>query len=268
MTLPDSVDFRLDEIEREPLVDAAEERLALAQDYRVNNQPELIDQILVQKAGDESCPADDIHALSWLALEGSELRDVPDDLRGGPRDALEGCGQNNVGCLSSQPCVRDFTLRGDSVLERRDSLRIGVYRFPVLPVVWVHASSEDERVDVRDQLDRVGPRIDPVLLSLWSLGEAIQRDLKCSDHRSGCVECHDCSFANRRVSRCGTGRSFRCRCDLVLVGHEIDLAPGIGTVGVTSVAGFRVCPAEAICEVSAKADGLADHGGGACTRGG
>jgi hypothetical protein len=29
----------LDEIEREPLVDAAEERLPLAQDDRVNNQP-------------------------------------------------------------------------------------------------------------------------------------------------------------------------------------------------------------------------------------
>src|SRR5687767_8966560 len=108
--------LRLDEIEREPLVDAAEERLALAQDYRVNNQPELIDQVLVQKACDEGCPADYIHVLPWLALEGSELRDVADDLRCGPRDALEGRGQNNVGCLSSQPCVRDFTLRGDSLL--------------------------------------------------------------------------------------------------------------------------------------------------------
>jgi hypothetical protein len=41
------------------------------------------------------------------------------------------------------------------------------------------------------------------------------------------------------VGRCGTGRSFRSRYDLAVVGHEIDLAPGIETVGVTSVAGFR-----------------------------
>src|SRR5262249_14428920 len=44
--------LRLDETERKPLVDAGKERLALAQDNRVNNQLELIDQVLVQKACD------------------------------------------------------------------------------------------------------------------------------------------------------------------------------------------------------------------------
>jgi hypothetical protein len=62
-----------------------------------------------------------------------------------------------VGCLSSQLRVRDFTLGGDPLLEWRDTLGICVDRFPVLPVVRVHASSQDERVDFGDQLDRVSP---------------------------------------------------------------------------------------------------------------
>jgi hypothetical protein len=42
--------LRFDEIERESLVHAAEERLAVAQDGRVNNEPEFIDQVLVWSA--------------------------------------------------------------------------------------------------------------------------------------------------------------------------------------------------------------------------
>src|SRR5262245_11307944 len=191
--------LRLDEIEGKPFVDATEERLTFAQDDRVDDQPKLIDQVLVQEACDEGSPADDIRVLPRLAFERSNLGDVPDDLHRGPRDALEARGQNNVPCLSSQPCVRDLTLRGDSVLEWRDTVRVGVDRLPVLAVGRVHVSAQDEHVDVRDQLDCVGPGVDPVLFSIWSLGEAIQRDLKCSDHRSGCVGCHDSSFANRLI---------------------------------------------------------------------
>jgi hypothetical protein len=40
--------LRLDEIEREPFVHTAEKRLAFAEDDRVNNQPEFIDQVLVK----------------------------------------------------------------------------------------------------------------------------------------------------------------------------------------------------------------------------
>ena len=97
-------------MERAPLVDAAEERLALAQDDRVDDQPKLIDQVFVQKACDEGCPTDDVRVPPRLALEGS------------------------------------------------------------LPVVRVHVSSQNESVDVKDQLDRVAPRLDPVLLSVWSFG--------------------------------------------------------------------------------------------------
>jgi hypothetical protein len=68
-------------MERAPFLDAGEERLAAAQEYRVNNQAELVDQVLVQKAGHEGGTADDIDVLPGLSLQGSELPDVADDPR-------------------------------------------------------------------------------------------------------------------------------------------------------------------------------------------
>src|SRR4029453_3555559 len=160
--------LRFDEIEREPLFQATEEGLALAQDDRVNNQAKLIDQVLVQKACDEGCSADDIYVFAWPALEGSEFRDVANDLRRGPRNALKRRRHNNVGCLGRQSPVRDFTLRRELILVWRDTIRIGVDRFPVLPVARVHVRSQDEGINIGDQLDCVRPRVCPVLFSILS----------------------------------------------------------------------------------------------------
>ena len=51
-----------------PLVDVAEKRLTVSQNYRVNNQTKLIDQVLVQKTCDEGCPADYVRVLPRLPL--------------------------------------------------------------------------------------------------------------------------------------------------------------------------------------------------------
>ena len=90
MTLPDVGRLYLGEIEREALVDAVEEPAALSKDDGMHNKPELVDQVLVQKAGDECCAAYDIRVFAGLALEGSQFGDMADDLRiGRPRDLLE-----------------------------------------------------------------------------------------------------------------------------------------------------------------------------------
>ena len=108
--MPESVDVASTRLSDSRLLTPLKSPWPLPRHYRVNNQPELIDQLLVQKACDEGRPADDIDVLPRLVLEGSQLRDVSDDFRSRPRDALERRGQNDVGCLGSQPCVLDFTL--------------------------------------------------------------------------------------------------------------------------------------------------------------
>src|SRR5436189_2946105 len=73
----------LDEIERQALVDAVEEPAAFSKNDRMHDEPQLVDQVFVQKAGDEGGAAYDIRILSRPALEGSQVGDAPDNLRGG-----------------------------------------------------------------------------------------------------------------------------------------------------------------------------------------
>jgi hypothetical protein len=54
----------LDERERVPLLDVSERSLAATQDDRVNDQPEFVDQTLVQQAGDQRRSADDLDRSS------------------------------------------------------------------------------------------------------------------------------------------------------------------------------------------------------------
>ena len=56
-----------------------------------------------------------------------------------------------------------------------------------------------------------------------------------SDAAVGARHQGDRSFDFLRVHRL----FLSCGCDFVVVGHEIDLAPGNGTLGVTSLTGFR-----------------------------
>src|SRR3954469_4016216 len=103
-----------------------------------------------------------------------------------------------MGCLDSLARIRNLARRGHSFLERWDTIRVGEDRFPVLAVVRVHTCPEHEQVDIRDESERRRPGIRPVLFSLWSLDEAIQRHLKCSDHFSRSLECHMCSLSTDR----------------------------------------------------------------------
>src|SRR4051812_45935949 len=108
--------------------------------------------------------------------------------------------------LDSLARIGNLALRGGSFLERWNTIRVGEDRFPVLAVVRVHACPEYEQVDIRDESERRRPGIRPVLFSVWSLDEAIQRHLKCSDHFSRSLGCHMCSlstarFITRRAAR-------------------------------------------------------------------
>jgi hypothetical protein len=78
----------LDELKRVPS-HTLKERLATAHNDWVNDQPQLVYQVRIHEAGYKTCSTDNIRVLSWRVLQRSKLRDVPDDLRLGPRDALE-----------------------------------------------------------------------------------------------------------------------------------------------------------------------------------
>src|SRR5262249_43013669 len=176
----------LDELEGAVLLDAREERLAAAEEQGVYDQPQLVEQALVEKACHQGWAADDIDVLPRLRLQVSKVLQTPDDLRcWRPQDAVELRGHDVMRRLGGQPGIGDFAVVRSSGSVGRDTRGVGVDRRPVVTVARVHPRALYEGVDVGDQPERVRPRIDPLALaSVGSLGEAIQRDLKRGDHLS------------------------------------------------------------------------------------
>lgn len=71
-----------------PLLHVVEQRLSSAQDNRMHDQPELIDQALVHQTGDQSGAANCMHVLARLLLHVSDFLDVSNDPRGLPGDLV------------------------------------------------------------------------------------------------------------------------------------------------------------------------------------
>src|SRR5436189_300404 len=69
-----------DELERPPL-DSGEERLAAAEQNRMHDQAQLVEQICAEQAPHERRSADDVDVPSRAALELAQLGEVADDPR-------------------------------------------------------------------------------------------------------------------------------------------------------------------------------------------
>src|SRR5947208_17160941 len=68
------VRLRADELEWAPL-GSVEERLPATEHNWVNNEPNLVEQVRIQQAGDDGCSADHIDVLPGLVFQCSKLID-------------------------------------------------------------------------------------------------------------------------------------------------------------------------------------------------
>ena len=138
---------------------------------------EFVEQAGVDEAGEQSRAADDVDVLARLLPEFTDLVDVADDPRRRPRRFGERAGEHEVRRRPGDMGVRDFARV--RVPAEHGGGGVGVVEdgLPELLVLGEHAAAEDEGVDRPDQLDAVGPRVDPVDLARGVEDVAVQGHL-------------------------------------------------------------------------------------------
>src|SRR5688572_14683298 len=65
------------------------EWLPATHDDGMNDQPQLINQVCIHEAGDETCSTDNVYVFSWCSLQRPKFIEAPDDLCLWPRDAFK-----------------------------------------------------------------------------------------------------------------------------------------------------------------------------------
>ena len=106
-------------------VDILEQGLAAAEDHRLHDQPDLVDQVVVHEAGDEGGAADSVNVLARLLLHQPDLVDASNDACRRPVHGLQRRRQDEVGCLVGKARVLDLAGSCGPAGERQDAFGVG-----------------------------------------------------------------------------------------------------------------------------------------------
>ena len=82
-----------------------------------------------------------------------------------------------MGRLAGEARISHLSFRSNPAGERQQRLGLGEDGAPVSLVIGIHPAAEDARVDLRQQIERVVPGLDPVQFAVTALDEAVQRHL-------------------------------------------------------------------------------------------
>lgn len=149
--------LRLDELELSVTLDARERRLATAQDDRVNDEPEFVNEALVHETRHKRRASNDVDRPTRLVLERPKLADITQEVCALRIDVIEGRGEDEVRGSSSPVRVLDLTFRWLTPQHRRATLRISGDRPPQLFIAWVGSASDHSRVGIGDQTEGITP---------------------------------------------------------------------------------------------------------------
>ena len=167
-----------------PLRYVLEQRLSPTEDKGVDDQPKLVDQALVHQAADQRGAADGMHVLAGLLFHSPDLFDVANDPRVLPGDVGQSPGQDDMGRSCREAGVGDLALRRHLAREGQNALGVRQDGAPVLLVAGVHSAPEDTRVDLREQIEGILPRVDPIEFPVGTLDEAVHRHHQRGDDLS------------------------------------------------------------------------------------
>src|SRR5580765_4774492 len=89
-----------------------------------------------------------------------------------------------MGRLVGEARISDFGLRSDPAGEGQNALGVGQDGKPVLLVARIHPATQDTRVDLREQIKGIFPRLYPIQVSVGPLDEVVHRYPQSCDYFS------------------------------------------------------------------------------------
>src|SRR5262249_13268277 len=167
---------RLAQLEGAAPLRGREERLAVADDHRIDEEPKLVHETRVDEARRRAAAADQIDVLAGLTLQRRDVVERAEEFRVRPSRRIQLAREHVVrGPLAEAPPL-DLRLRRDFAFPER-LFRLLLYRRPVALVLRIHAGPEQARVDLRRQAIVLRPRVHPVRAALGGPELSVYRNL-------------------------------------------------------------------------------------------